>query len=556
MTKRLFPLIQTKPVPTGSAAWEAKRKAIIDEFNAKVPEEYYIPQSYVDNPPLDVRDIPRQCGILTEEELEITENYDTVSLANAIATRKYSSVTVAKAFCKRAIIAHQVSCCLTQWFMDEALERAKTLDDHLERTGKTVGPLHGVPISIKEHIAIAGHTSSYGFVSTTTPNDTDAQMVGILRALGAVFYVKTAQPQAIMHLESDSHLGRVLLPHNIHLSAGGSTGGEAALIALHGSVLGVGTDIGGSVRGPAGFCGIYGFKPTSYTLPMAGFSRGTVAALNILASTGPLCRSLRDMDLFMRLLLAAHPHLTDPCLVPIPWTGLHTPLPPTRPLKVGIMAHDTLIHPQPPVTLALQWARTRLAGLTTVEVKPYIPYGAREAMMHIRQMYWPDGGKGVRNALAAADEPMHALTRHILADAAAEDELPASGVARQRFARDAFRIAFAEDWNAQNVDVVLAPVFVGPACAHDSAFYWNYTALWNFVDYPGVVFPTKVRAGKVKEGYEGEGVLGEEDGHVRRLWGETDFEGAPVALQMVARKYCDNLLFGALEAVREALELV
>ncbi|GME48661.1 Amidase [Neofusicoccum parvum] len=558
MAKRPFPLIQTKPVPSGDAAWENKRKAIIDDFVSKIPEEYYIPQRYVDSPPLDVTNIPRECGILTDEELEITENYDAVGLANAIATRKYSSVTVATAFCKRAIIAHQVSCCLSQWFMDEALERAKALDDHLERTGKTVGPLHGVPISIKEHMAIAGHTSSYGFVSSIELMDSDAHMIAILRSLGAVFYVKTNQPQSIMHLESDSHLGRVLLPHNINLSAGGSTGGEAALIALRGSVLGVGTDIGGSVRGPAGFCGIYGFKPTAYTLPMRGFlPHGFAAELNILCSTGPMCRSLRDLDLFMRLVLNTQPHLTDPLLTPIPWTGLATPMP--SPLKIGIMTHDGAIHPQPPVARALAWARARLAPHASFTLQPYAPHRAAAAMRLIRQMYWPDGGRGVRRALAAAAEPMHPLTRHILADADAPDELPASDVSRQRVERDAFRAAFAADWNVQDVDVVLAPVFVGPACAHDTAFYWNYTALWNFVDYPGVVFPTPVVVGgKGEEGGYGEGAetpLSEECAHVRRLWEEGDFVGAPVNLQLVARKHHDNLLFGALAAVREALAL-
>lgn len=71
-------------------------------------------------------------------------------------------------------------------------------------------------------------------------DESDALIVAILRKLGAVFYVKTNQPQSIMHLESNSHFGRVLNPHNIKLSAGGSTGGEAALVALKGSVLGVG----------------------------------------------------------------------------------------------------------------------------------------------------------------------------------------------------------------------------------------------------------------------------------------------------------------------------
>lgn len=294
--EQLLPIIQTVPVPKGTPEFEELRTKILKDFSDKVPKEYYIPKSLIDSPPRNVAKIPGSCGILSDLELEITEKYDAVGLANAIATRKYTAVAVAKAFSKRAIICHQISCCLTEWFPEKAEEQARALDEHLERTGKTVGPLHGVPISIKEHMPIAGHPSSTGYVATTTFDEKDCQMVAILRSLGAVFYVKTIQPQGIMHLESDCHLGRVLCPYNIDLSAGGSTGGEAALIALRGSVLGIGTDIGGSVRGPAGFCGIYGFKPTSYTLPMRDFlSGGFPAELNVLCSTGPMCNTLRDM---------------------------------------------------------------------------------------------------------------------------------------------------------------------------------------------------------------------------------------------------------------------
>ena len=547
-------IIQPVPVPKGTPEFEELRAKILKDFSDRVPVEYHIPKRYIDNPPRDVTSIPTTCGILTDEEIEITENYDAVGLANAIATRKYTAVQVTKAFSKRAIICHQISCCLTEWFPQEAEERAQALDEHLERTGKTVGPLHGVPISIKEHMPIAAHPSSTGYVATMTVDEKDCQMVAILRSLGAVFYVKTMQPQGIMHLESDCHLGRVLNPYNINLSAGGSTGGEAALIALRGSVLGVGTDIGGSVRGPSGFCGIYGFKPTSYTLPMRDMlSGGFPAELNVLCSTGPMCNTLRDMDLFMHLVLGAKPYLKDPRLYPTPWTGLKTPM---STLKVGLMMTDGAITPQPPVTRALEWAKSQLSALSFVEVKPFMPHGASEAMTMIRQMYWPEGGLVTDKYLAKTGEPKHALTVHIQQDAKSDKEKTACEVSDMRVARDAFRCKFAEVWHEQDVDVVLCPMFVGPACAHDTAFYWNYTALWNFVDYPGVVFRTPVDAlKKGDESYPAGEPLNEKDEHVRKLWQDGDFEGAPINLQLVASKYHDNMLFGALDLLKEALQL-
>ena len=319
MAKRPFPLVQTKCLLIGTETYEKKKAEVIQELNDSIPEDLWISQDIIDSPPLDVRDIPRTCGILTEEELEITENYDTTSLALALAKKKYTAVTVARAFAKRAAIAHQVTACLIQFFMDEALERAQYLDDYQEKTGKTIGPLHGVPVSIKEHMPVKGHYSSWGFISSRETSEKDSLKIEILRNAGAVFYVKRYQTQGIMHLESNSHYGRTLNPANINLSSGGSTGGEAALIAMEGSVLGLGTDIGGSVRGPCGFSGIHGFKPTCYTLTMKDFlPAGFAAELKILCSTGPICRSLRDMELFMHILTSANMHLRDPRVIPIP----------------------------------------------------------------------------------------------------------------------------------------------------------------------------------------------------------------------------------------------
>lgn len=122
MTTRPFPLIQTVPVPTGTEAFEATRAQLLDDFIKKVPEELYIPQRYVDKPPKDVTSIPRECGVLSDLDLEITEKYDASGLAVAIAQRTYSAVTVAHAFLKRAVVCDQISCCLAQWLPEMALD--------------------------------------------------------------------------------------------------------------------------------------------------------------------------------------------------------------------------------------------------------------------------------------------------------------------------------------------------------------------------------------------------------------------------------------------------
>ncbi|KAL2106244.1 hypothetical protein VUR80DRAFT_6996 [Thermomyces stellatus] len=550
-------VLQPKPVPRGTPDFEEKRAGLLRALADKVPASHRLPETFFQDPPTDVSAVPSTCGLLTPEELEITEQYDAVGLADAIARRKYTAVAVATAFSKRAIIAHQLTSCLTQWFPDAALEQARKLDAHLAEHGTPVGPLHGVPISIKDHMPIAGTSSSFGCLDTVVHDAEDCHMISILRRLGAVFYCKTNQPQTLMHLESDSLWGRVLNPYNTRLSAGGSTGGEAALIALRGSVLGVGTDIGGSIRGPSAFCGIYGFKPTSYTLPMKGFFPSPFAAeLNVLCSTGPMCRSIRDMDLFMRVLLETRPHLRDPRLMPIPWTGLETS--PGRPLRIGIMANDGFIEPQPPVKRALSWARRLLSdprNVGHIELKPFTPHRAAKAWSILRRTYWPDGGALTRDPIVRTGEPLHPLSEWIWRDAEPGGMRTAEAVNAMRRERDDFRCAFAEDWERQGVDVVLGPAFVGPASEHDTAFYWTYTSLWNFVDYPGVVFPTPVRAEAGEKYDDGYVPLSDACRHVRELWDRGDFRGAPVDLQLVGRKYHDNQLFGALKLLEGVLGL-
>ncbi|KHN99009.1 acetamidase [Metarhizium album ARSEF 1941] len=557
MTPTHIPVVQPVPLPAGTATYEAARLAVLQRFAAAVPKELLLPDRVIQNPPKTVVGVPRQCGLLSEAELDITENYDATALAEAIASKKLTSTAVVTAFAKRAMIAHQLTCCLTEWFMDEAIARAQELDDHLAATGQTVGPLHGVPITIKSHIPIAGHWRDLGYLDTLTKDTKDSQMVAILRSAGAVFYCKTNQPQSLMHLESTSFYGRTLNPHNIKLSAGGSTGGEAALIALRGSVLGVGTDIGGSVRGPCAFCGIYGFKPTSYSLPMKDFLAGGVSAeLNVLCSTGPMALTLRDMDLFMAVVIGSKPWIEDPRVIPIPWTGMRTSVGQqvAEKCRIGLMMHDGVIIPQPPVTRALNWAKSRLekAGF---QVKLFKPYKVARIMENIRKAYWPAGTKYTDAHHALTGEPKHPLTEWIQREAAPE-ELLVTAVLEQRLLRDDMRSEFSLDWENQGVDVILCPAFVGPASSHDTAWYWDYTAMWNYLDCPGVVIPTPIKAlKKGEEEYDVKDALGVECARVRKLWDEGDFEDAPVNLQLVGRRYHDNELFQALAAAKDALQL-
>ena len=130
--------------------WQEKAKIKRNQAAAAIPWEWKLSESLTQNDQTSVLDIPGRCGILNERELDITENYDAIALLEKLASRQFTAVEVTTAFSKRAAIAQQLTNCLTETFFEMALSRARNLDNYLASTGKTVGPLHGLPISIKE----------------------------------------------------------------------------------------------------------------------------------------------------------------------------------------------------------------------------------------------------------------------------------------------------------------------------------------------------------------------------------------------------------------------
>lgn len=153
---------------------------------------------------------------------------------------------------------------LTEVCFSEALTAAKTLDKHITQNNKPLGPLHGISTTLKDQFNVQGYDTTLGYVGRAlSPAHDDAALVKMLRSLGAVILAKTNLPQSIMWCETENPLwGLTTNPIDAHYTPGGSTGGEAALIACGASVLGLGTDIGGSIRIPSHMMGIYGLKPS------------------------------------------------------------------------------------------------------------------------------------------------------------------------------------------------------------------------------------------------------------------------------------------------------
>ncbi|OQV08955.1 hypothetical protein CLAIMM_13151 [Cladophialophora immunda] len=168
-------------MPTEPAYLEISRRKVA-ERESKIPAEWRISIPEDDD---NLLDLPRSCSLLSQRELDITEKHDSVALLEKIHAREYSSVEVTRAFCKRAAIAQQALNCLTEIFFDQALERAAYLDDHLDRTGKPLGPLHGLPIALKDSINVAGVDSTIGMAAFAfKPVTRNSVVVDMLLSLG------------------------------------------------------------------------------------------------------------------------------------------------------------------------------------------------------------------------------------------------------------------------------------------------------------------------------------------------------------------------------------
>jgi amidase len=135
----------------GDASYEAKARVLREQLEAKIPADLKLPPAILEDPPLDITRIPETCGLLTAQELAITE-LDATAVCQKIAAGELTAVEAVTAFGKRAAIAHQLTACLMDFFLDEGIKQAQQLDEYFQKEGKVIGPLHGLPISVKVSI--------------------------------------------------------------------------------------------------------------------------------------------------------------------------------------------------------------------------------------------------------------------------------------------------------------------------------------------------------------------------------------------------------------------
>jgi Asp-tRNA(Asn)/Glu-tRNA(Gln) amidotransferase A subunit family amidase len=355
----------------------------------------------------------------------------------------------------------------------------------------------------------------------------------------------------MMHLETDSNLyGVTVNPYNSSLTSGGSSGGEGALIALRGSPLGIGSDVGGSIRNPAANCGIYGFKPTAFRIPTDGWGYMMAGADNVESVIGPLSTSLFGLQTFMKTIIDSEPWLTEPALIPMPWREVSLP----KKLRLGVMWHDNVVQPHFPITRALQLVTSKLkdAGIEIVEFPAYLH---DEAWAIISSLYYPDGGECDSDAIDSSGEPWRPLSKWIIKENPYVKKLSIGELTYWLEEREAYRKEYAIHWNKLGVDALLCPAGPGVAPKHNNAKYWCYTSQWNLLDYPGVVFPVCKVDKTVDVQPHGFKSLSAHDTENNERYDVAEFHGLPVNLQLVGRRFEDEKVLKILEYVKETIGL-
>ncbi|KIW02020.1 uncharacterized protein PV09_06525 [Verruconis gallopava] len=519
-----------------------KRAALL----ASIPKEWIIPEHLM--PPenqVDVTIFPKESGWFTDRELEITD-CDATQLVKHLASGEWSSEEVTKAFCKRASAAHQLTNCLSETLFESAVAAAKECDTYLKQHKKPKGPLHGLPISIKDNFNVEGVDTTVGFASWVgDPASYNSTLVEILRELGAVLYVKTNVPTAMMIAESVNNVfGRTVNPLNRKLTSGGSSGGESALIAFKGSPLGVGTDIGGSLRIPAACTGIYTLRPSFGRFPTLRARSGLAGQEAVQSVNGPLARTLQDIELFSRAVVGAEPWYHDPRCVPLPWRNVE----PKSKLRLGVMSHDGIVRPTPPVALALEntVAKLRAAGHDVID---WAPEGHKEILDILAKFFVADGGTSLRKILAPVNEPFRPEMK--MYETAKDEGVYA--LWQVHLARVEQQKRYLDRWNAAGIDAIICPTTPYASVEHGDFKYVGYTGVFNILDYSAVSFPTGFTASIDQEPHPPEASLTELCQDVQQRYNPEAVRGMPVSLQLVARRLEEEKVLAMTATILEAL---
>uniref|UniRef100_A0A8C3TSW0 Fatty-acid amide hydrolase 1 n=1 Tax=Catharus ustulatus TaxID=91951 RepID=A0A8C3TSW0_CATUS len=311
-----------------------------------------------------------------------------LELSGRLQEGSLSPRSVLYTYLEKALEVTQQTNCLRH-FIPECEQQLQEIEQHEEK-----GLLYGIPVSIKDHIGHKGHLATCGLVQCLgTLMEEDSVLVKVLKRQGAIPFAMTNVPQSLFSYDcSNPIFGQTLNPLNPQKSPGGSSGGEGALIAGGGSILGVGSDIGGSIRLPSSFCGLCGLKPTASRLRwVLALPFQPCPSQLVSCAVGPMARDVDSLALCMKALLCQEMFQLDPTVPPIPFN--EKVYSSSTPLRVGYYDTDGYVPLPPCMRRAVQETRHALqaAGHQLVLFSPpRIPYVMNELFF---KTFFADGGR-------------------------------------------------------------------------------------------------------------------------------------------------------------------
>jgi Asp-tRNA(Asn)/Glu-tRNA(Gln) amidotransferase A subunit family amidase len=529
-------------------------------------------------------------GPLTTQQKSILSK-PIADLVQDVQNNITSPIDILRTYGKTTRAAHARTNCVTELLLPEAESWSQSSDVNLK------GPLAGIPISLKDSIAVGGFDVSVGYsMHINKPYAEDGIMVKLLKRAGAIPHAKTALPITLLSFESTNSLwGVAKNPHNTKYSPGGSTGGEGALLALNGSRIGIGSDVAGSVRAPAAWSGIFSLRCSTGRWPKMGMNTSMPGQEGIPSVFSPMTRTLGDLTYFTKSLIGMKPWEVDYTVHPIPWRQeLYTSARENKKLKIGLMTTDGVCRPSPAIErgLDLTAAALRKAGHEIIPISE-ADYPATatpaQALQIASVLLCGDGGKTFKSffrsfetndpgaaqiySYMALPRPVKYLwylyVRYVRGDPLWASLLryfhPLSAFQNWGWVakREAFRATWF-DWlnpshDERRFDFILCPANATPAlphgAMHDAVSSCGYTFLWNLLDYSAGIIPvTKVDAkvDGLERGWKARN--GVEVG-AYKYYDAVKMEGLPCAVQIVGagRRLMEEEVLGFMEVTEEAL---
>ncbi len=411
-------------------------------------------------------------------------------------------------------------------FADRALAAADAADEARVHQA-ALGPLHGIPLTIKDSFDVAGEPTYCGSrLRLDHRAAADATCVARLRAAGAIVLAKTNCPEFLYNYETDNFIvGRTNNPWDVTRTSGGSSGGEAAAIASFCSPGGMGSDGGGSIRVPAHFCGIAGFKPTPGRVPATGHFPLIAHPGGLLGVGGPMARTAEDVRLLFEI-TAGHDG-QDPFSAPVPVRR-----PDLAGLRIGLMERFDRVPVQPAMRAAVDAAARVLADLGFA-VEPFEPRGIERAPNVWWFFFGEVAAPFIQQMIAGREKDVHWTGMELVSMALEKPAPTMEQVVENLGARDAMRAALLRQM--REFPVLLLPACGVAAFPHRSRRWQTgekeiglFEAMMpltfsNLLGLPALVIP----------------------------FGKTE-EGLPVGIQLVAAPYGEELLLELAVRMEEA----